>query len=466
MTDLDDTPELSMADSGKVFCRDSIDRAMLDAAVCAAHGRSCADLDRVPLQGRYPDMPDPQRRSMLASAAWAEALPVDEAARIDANVVAGWIVERYPPTIYPAVVLGSAHGGAVHLAAALGAPWLPTSFTVTVRWPDGAVNDWDGARHAGADVAARILAANPDVTVRQIHDPVQGGAVCGSTLTLHVRWQRLPPAYRSFLRHRLAPGGASLLLRDVRTWPVLDGATGHSFQVGSPVTGWQPADYTMDNPSFARLIRCAGGGAWRTPHPALPRRYAEPAGEPALEPDLRHVAAAAHQPTHRVLYPGPETLSGCVADLYREWLSNDRRSAERCVVETERLLDPWRVLTSGVVPYWCESASRAAVTAAQWWLAGSTTFDSVDVLPAPPGSPSDGFAGLRQWRAVASFAGRHGRVSPEPARRYPLFPVPNSHAATVPPTPPGCPPAPSPMRMEHVLTGLRRTGQASGLLVL
>lgn len=465
--DLQQTPpEGSALAPDRVVCRDSIDRLLLDAAVCAAHRHGCDDLDHVPVLGRYRDLPEPRRGNALRNDAHAEALPARACHRIDADAVADWITGRYPAPTYPAAVLGSPHGGAVHLAAALGAPWLPTGFTVTVRRPGGCVGDWGGALEAGAAVVAEIVAANPTVTVRQVHDPSRRGSLCGSTLTLHVRWRRLPAAYRAFMQHRLAPGAASVLLRDVRTWPVSNVAPGHSFQLGSPVSGWTPDDYSMDNPSFARLIHDSGGDRWRTAHLDATRRYAELAGEPGLEPDLRHVAAATNRPAHRVLYPTPEALSACVADLYRDWLRAERRGGDRCVVETERLLDPWQVLDSGLVPYWCESASRRAASGAEWWLAGSGRFDSVDVLPAPPGSAGGAHADPGQWRAIAWFGRHRGDVNREAMRHYPLLPLPTSHAATALHAQPRGRVAPSTVGMAQVLGGLRRGAHESGVLVL
>jgi hypothetical protein len=438
----------------RVVSRDSIGRLLLDAASSAARRHGCHHLGHVPVLGRHVGLPEALRQPALADAAWADAVSAEDAGRIDADAVADWIVGHYPEQAYPAAVLGSPHGGAVHLASALGAPWLPTGFAVTVRWPGGSMADWGGALTWGRTVAEQILAANPTVTVRQVHDPLGNFPLCASTVTLHIRWRRLPPAYQTVLRDRMEPGAPSLILRDVRTWPVVDVSPGHSFQVGSPVGGWQPDDYTTDDPSAGRLIMGRRGD-----------RYAELAGEPELEPHLRQVATETHRPTRRVLYPGPETLSASVADLYRDWLHDEGRGGDHCVVETERLVDPWQVLTAGLVPYWCESASQLAVCAAEWWLAGSRGFGCVDVLPAPPGWAGGAHAGMRQWRALARFALRRGSVSDEAERRYPLYPLPTSHAAAMLHTQPRHEDAPSRLRMDRVLSDLRRTGQDAGILV-
>ena len=95
-----------------------------------------------------------------------------------------------------------------------------------------------------------------------------------------------------------------------------------------------------------------------------------------------------------------------MADLYRRWLRGAGKTGDRLVVECGRLLDPWQVVRAGLVPYWCENATRRSVDEAEWWLAGSEPFSSVDVLPEPPGLRSPALAGLPQWLAVAAFGRR------------------------------------------------------------
>ncbi len=461
-----DPPATSTLTAARVVSPDGPERPLLEAVSRALRHRGCDDLDRVPVLGRCAELPAELRRPALADEQWAEAVPLELVDRIDAEAVASWMTGRYPAGPWPAVVLGSTHGGAAHLAAALGAPWLPTTFTLTVPWPDGSVGDWTGAMEWGAKMADLILAASPDVTVRQVHDPVRRGALCGVAVTLHVRWQRLPRAYRAFLRSGLAPGGAALLLRDTRTWPVLELTDRHSFQLGSPAGGLRHEDQTMDNPSFRRLLHSVGGERWPTPYLDTPPRYAETAGEPILDRQLRGLSADIDRPAHRVLYPGPDALSACVADLYRNWLRSSGRDGDECVVETGRLIDPWRVLASGLVPYWCESATRAAVDAAEWWLAGSGGFAAVSVLPEPPGTACDSHAGPAQWRSVAAFARHRRHLNRQAFSRYPMLPLPTSHASAVLRSRHEAAEAMGTLPLGQAMSVLRHAGSRLGLLVV
>jgi hypothetical protein len=98
---------------------DSPVSALLDAATPGLAGADVR-LRYVPLLGRGGELPDEAREVALCAEARAAAVPDSAIDQIDAEAVAGWLSGRYPEPVYPAVVLGSPHGSAVHLAAALG----------------------------------------------------------------------------------------------------------------------------------------------------------------------------------------------------------------------------------------------------------------------------------------------------------------------------------------------------------
>ena len=450
----------------RIVSPDSTGRVLLAVASRAVRGQDCADLTYQPMLSRFRGAPEPVRRAAVVRAAGRAAVSAEQAGAMDVERVARWMVDHYPPRWYPGIVIGSPHGGAVHLAAAMGVPWLPTAFDVVVHWPDGTVDNPLGAASQGAGVAARLIRANPSVSVRQVHDPAGRGVLAGSTLSLVVRWHRLPDAYRQFLGTRLAPGAPVLLLRDARTWPVLDQGDGHSFQVGGPASGLEPADFLPGSDLLGQVLRCAGGdgGRWDAPGSGPPG-YAEQGVEPGFEASLREWIRGAGNPLHRVLFPRAEALSAAAADVCRGWLRAAGKTGDRCVVECGRLIDPWQVVRAGLVPYWCENATRRSVTGAEWWLAGSTPFSSLDVLPEPPGMRSPALAGLPQWLAVASFGRRRRAVDRVAARGYPVTSVATRHATEVLRCQPYDLPAPSPLRLVEALAGLRDSGASQGLLV-
>jgi hypothetical protein len=446
------------------MCADSLGRTLLAMAV-PPDQRPGDVLRRVPVLGRHGELPEPLRHQLLASRAVEEAVPLAGLEAIDAEAVAAWIVGQYPAVTYPAVVLGSPHGAAVQLAAVCGAAWLPTSFTVTLPWPGGSAGNWAAAMAWGTRLAERILAHNPATTVRQVHDPVLRGSLCGATVSLQVRWRSLPDAYRTFLRSRVVPGGASLMVRDLRIWPVLDGPAGYGFQIGTPTSGWTAEDYSTDRYGFHKLLRGIGAEDWPDPGFAFSPKYAETGGEPSIEPELRQLATETGSSGHRVLYRDPHSFSGAVADLYRTWLRRSG-SGRHAVVGSGRMIDPWQAVSRGLVPYWCESSSRSDADAAELWFAGSRPFESISVLPDPPGTVHDDTATLGHWRSIARSGRRDGEVDALVAGRYPLLPPAagqaTRHLRNVEPAP--VPPGPLPV--DQAVLGLADTGTAMGLLVV
>ncbi|WP_329109966.1 hypothetical protein OG792_14020 [Micromonospora sp. NBC_01699] len=451
----------------RIVALDSPARVLLAAASRALRGEDCADLGYQPMLARFPGTPEAVRRAAVARAGARAALPVRQVGQVDAEWVARWMVDHYPAGEFPGVVLGSPSGAAVHLATALGMPWLPAGFEVSVQWPQGAVDNLAGSFAYGAQVAQRLVAANPGIRVRQVHDPAVRGVLAGSTVSLVLRWRQLPEAYRTFLDERLAPGAPVLLLRDVRTWPVADQGQGHAFQLGSPGSGLTPADFRILSEPLDQVLRAAGGAPdrWEPPPPAGPQGYAEHGIEPGFEQSLLDRVRESDGVLHRVLFAEPEALSAATADVYRGWLRAAGKSGDRCVVECGRLLDPWQVIRAGLVPYWCENATSRRVAGAEWWLAGSTPFSSVDVLPEPPGMRSPALAGLPQWLAVASFGRRRRALDRIAARGYPVTSVPTRHATEVLRGQPYDLPAPARLGVQDALAGLRAAGTAHGLLV-
>ncbi|MEW2382347.1 hypothetical protein AB0873_09675 [Micromonospora sp. NPDC047707] len=451
----------------RVVAAGSAARILVGATARALRGADCADLGHPGPLSRFTGAPEAVRRAAVTRAAGRVALTVGQTAEVDADRVARWFVDQYPCRRYPGLLLGSPHGATAHLAVALGVPWLPASFEMSVHWAQGAVDRPEAALDHGAALTARLLAGNPDLHVRQVHCPASRGALAGATVSLAARWRRLPAAYVRFLADRLEPGAPVLLFRDARTWPVLDSAPGHSFQVGCPGSGLDPVDFHPDSHALRQVLRSAGGDGtrWTPPEVVEPPRPAEHGVESGFDQAVREWADAHRHPLHRVLVPEPAALSAATADLYRRWLRAAGKTGNRLVVECGRLLDPWQVVRAGMVPYWCENATRRSVEGVEWWLAGSEPFSSVDVLPEPPGLRSPALAGLPQWLAVAAFGRRRRALDRTAARGYPVTSVPTRRATEVLRAQPYDLPTPPAMSVGAALEALRDSGSHQGLLV-
>ncbi|GAA3282160.1 hypothetical protein Dvina_09640 [Dactylosporangium vinaceum] len=397
-----------------------------------------------------------QRRGVQRPALWG----FGNAGAVDAGAVASWLTGQLPPGEYQGLVIGSPHGAALHLAGALGVPWLPAAFelaTPDVARRSGSVGstaeDNTAAADAGERGAGAVLAANPDVAVRQVYDPVWRGWSASAAAYAVVRWLRLPAAYRDWIADHLRPGAPIIVTRDVGRWPTVAGRPGYAFQLGSRASGLTPDDY-LDRRAVAVLGE-----------PAVDSD-GEQSVDRTLVEDLRRFASAHGHPVRQILYRHPDVLSGAVADLYRTWLRAGARTGNRLVVECGRLLDPWHVIRAGLVPYWCEFPLRSAVRAASWWLAGSEPFTSVDVYPSPPGLTLPTTAPAADWDAVAAFATRHGAVDARCARAYPTGTVPPHHTTQALRAQPSDLPYLPYLDAGAALTGLADRGQTDGLLIL
>jgi hypothetical protein len=238
-----------------------------------------------------------------------------------------------------------------------------------------------------------------------------------------------------------------------------------TFQVGSPVSELDLDAYTHGGDGRAVVRRSGPGATWTAPHGEDRRDSVEYTVEPGIESDLRGWARDNDGRVYSLLYHGAEALSAAVADLHRSWLRGSGRPADELVVSTGRLVDPWQIIRTGVVPYWCASATRASVAAAELWLAGSEPFRSVEVFPEPPGATWSQVAPMAQWSVLARFATRHGVVNAAMSRAYPLRPLAPRHATDALRRHPHDRPARDPLGLDTVMNGLRQTGTSNGVLV-
>jgi hypothetical protein len=388
---------------------------MLRAAAGALDGSGLPDLGR----------PEPRRSWWRRARPVPPAIPLSRVADVRADEVASWMVGAYPDRRYPAVVIGSPHAGALHLAAAMGAPWLPAGFRVSAQNGDRDVRHPRAALHTGRPVAAQLLDGEPDVAVYQRCEPFD----YGSTLDFYLKWTALPAAVRRFLADRLTADATVLLVRDCRDWPAVRLDDGYSFAVGSTGSGMAWPDYCRQ---LRETDRDLGEAAWAVPSPPESGLDAELGVHPGLLSDLRQWSC--HDGGRRlrvVATTDPCALSAAVADIYRSWLRGAGKTGNRLVVGCGVLLDPWHVLRAGLVPYWSAQPARDDVEALEYWLAGSEPFRSVDVLVEPPARISPHFVPRTRLSALGRFGVDHGLVDPTCLRQYPLGALDAGYATKV-----------------------------------
>src|SRR5215213_180035 len=218
--------------------------AMLRALAAFLHGRDFPMLGgraqaeplAARLLGLVNRLPEGLRERLYIYSGWSEATPAGKLARVRSEALARWVVGHYPRRRYPAVMVGSSNGAMIHLAAALGIPWLPQTLLLPVRQrgvhPDEPADDLA----AMVDPARVLLAANPDLALHHMHDANQDRLMIQRMTYFRVKRLRLGAAYQEFLAGTLAPGATILLVECTLAWPTGQRPSGASSRPCGPTS--------------------------------------------------------------------------------------------------------------------------------------------------------------------------------------------------------------------------------------
>jgi hypothetical protein len=348
---------------------------------------------KVPMVYASKVLPTRLRRRAYAIASGREGVSPDRLAGIDMEEVATWVAAKYPDRTVPAVLLGSSNGALTHLAAACGIPWLPQTMLIPVRRPGADPEDYRGAADFGVRHARRLLDRNPGVQLHHMHDANQDALSASQMAYFRVKWRGLPGGYRRFLEQRLLPGAPVIVVRDTSSWPVTRCGDRHVFQVGAR-GGMTAAEYLdrADVPTPDDTAPEAEWGFAGSLDEAV-RGWAEPAGHPVVEVRFEH----------------PQHPAAAVAGTMRDWLRRRGEPAERLLVSSFIVHDPWRTLTTGSVPFWTFFPVHEAASDLAAYL-DTATYDDIDVMLFSHGVRSRGLADARTWQQLADRARRRGRM--------------------------------------------------------
>jgi hypothetical protein len=348
---------------------------------------------KVPLVYASAALPLPLRRRAYAIASGREGVKPDRLAEIDMERVAVWVAARYAGRSFPAVLIGSSNGALTHLAATCGIPWLPQTLLIPVRRPGSDPEDFRGAADFGVRHATQLLASNPGIQLHHMHDPNQDALSASQMAYFRVKWRRLPDAYLRFLQQRLLPGAPVVVVRDTSTWPVTRCAERHVFQAGAQ--GGMSAEEYLEAPDAPPPDETAAEAEWGL------------AGD--IVDSVHAWAADNGHPVVEISYAHPQDPAGAVADTVRGWLQGQGEPADRLLVSSFIVHDPWRTIATGSVPFWTFfPVQRAALDLAAYL--DRSAYDDVDIMLFSHGVPSRGLADARTWQQLADRAHRRGRL--------------------------------------------------------
>ena len=438
--------------------------AMLRALACSLRGQGFSDLGLPsvlrPVAIAANSLPHPVRREIYKLGGLFEAISPRRLERIRDQEIAQWVVSQFPERQYPAVLVGASNGALTHLAAALGAPWLPQTFLIPVRHLRVDVDQPRSALEFGREHAPRLLDANPDLQLHQMHDPCQDRLMAQGMAYFRIKRRSLGEAYERFLRERLAPGGAIILVDCRHAWPTTSVGPRHVFQFGGS-GGPTPQEYLRGSPRVAAWMTGAGlpRQRWDAPEPDGESPEAEWGFEDSLGADVERIVAQLRCPVVRIVFDEPQDASPFVAELYRWWYRQRGLECTRLLVESFILMDPWWTLRLGAVPFWAKFNTEPAADGLERYLDAAEPYDVIDLTLFSHGVSSIALAAIERWQAILARARRSGSLLGVDPQAYPSdFAVFARYHPAMRALSPECPLPQSPLTMDQLKEFVARSG--------
>jgi len=255
---------------------------------------------------------------------------------------------------FPAVTVGAALGGAsAHLALALGGPFLPQAFVITLRGgsPDG---DAQAYYRLSADLAIQIARRDPAVFTIQHYDPIHDEWMTRYVNHLRFKLLDLPRAYIDYLRRNLQPGGAVCYLDSQASWLRYRVGERSVFQVG----GWGDISAREFLESSARIRSyCERVGLrhadWRLPDfPLEEGPESEWGCEAGLGEALESFCRSEGFRFVRITLPEPHDYSRLAFNAVARLLEIEGRQPAGALVEMFTQFDATAVRQGGLLPLW------------------------------------------------------------------------------------------------------------------
>lgn len=303
--------------------------------------------------------------------------PATALARLDPDSLFAHFVRRYPHREYPAIVLGSPGGGVAHLAALLGAPFLPVCGLVRVRHrmdPDDI-----GAYLGTAHEAVEHLRPDGRFELVVHYDPIHDRDLVAHACLIRVRLLALPEAYRKFIRDHLAPGGTLILAEGTYSWPQVELGPGVWLQIGG-LGGIEPEEYLAHYPP---------------PGPTLVRRESEWGCPDAFARDLRAFASGAGITLMEVPAAHPAEHSELAYRAYRAAGGRD----DVVILDCFTSLDSRFCTRTGIPPLHLPFGTEDALLFAQRFLATDPAAEKFLLLHPTFAHPPD-WVPLSRWKEV------------------------------------------------------------------
>jgi hypothetical protein len=258
------------------------------------------------------------------------------------------------PGPFPAIVIGAALGGATsYLSLALGGPFLPQAFVVTLKRGSktGNVNEY---LHRTLETALRISEENPGLMTIQHYDPVHDGWLTRFVNHLRFKLIDLPSSYKEFIKSKLQPGGAVVYLEGGASWLRYRVGPRSVFQVG----GWggiSAEEFLEGSDRLEFYARRAGlkYTDWKLNEYPLERGpESEWGSEPGLAEALGQYCKSEGYRFLRIHLPHPNDFSRLAFKAAQKLLEKEKREPSGVVIEMFSQFDATAAHQSGLLPLW------------------------------------------------------------------------------------------------------------------
>ena len=255
---------------------------------------------------------------------------------------------------YPAISVGVGLGGATaHIALAMGGPFLPQAFVLTIK--NGTINgNVEEYFQQSKNIAKSITDRNPDLMSIQHYDPVHDGWLVKRVNHLRLKLIDLPDKYKGFIRNHLQPDGSVVYLEGRAKWKQFRTGSKNMFQVG----GWgdiSPDEYIYGSTrleSFAKQEKLKNF-YWRLNDFPLENGYeSEWGSEPGLGEALEEFCNQEGFQFIKISYEEPNDFSRLAYFAKTEILKRANLDPDGVVVEMFSQFDTTIVEGSALIPLW------------------------------------------------------------------------------------------------------------------
>ncbi len=250
--------------------------------------------------------------------------------------------------------MGAALGGATaYISLALGGPFLPQTFVVTLKHGSMSGNV-DEYLHRSLDAALRIAEENPGLMTIQHYDPVHDGWMTRFVNHLRFKLLDLPKAYVEFIRSKLEPGGAVVYLEGGASWLRYRVGPRSVFQVG----GWGgiPAEEFLGGSDRLRTYARKAGlkfTDWELQgYPLEHGPESEWGSEPGLGEALERFCRQEGYRFIRIHLPHPNDFSRLAFFTAQRLIEKQGNTPAGVLVEMFSQFDATAARAGGLLPLW------------------------------------------------------------------------------------------------------------------